>query len=78
MDLAKALTLLKGGPAGIKEWNAYRRAGGKCPHLQDVDLAGADLAGANHESRPARSSSSTTRPTNLSPDGFNPGCATRA
>jgi hypothetical protein len=49
MDRDKALTLLKGGPAGRARWQAFRRSGGQPPelngaHLHHVNLEGLDLS----------------------------------
>lgn len=47
MDKDEALKLLKGGPAGIQEWNKRRDDGEEIPDLWGVDLRGANLHGVN-------------------------------
>jgi uncharacterized protein YjbI with pentapeptide repeats len=47
MDRDEALTLLRGGPEGIAEWNRRRSAGEEIPDLIGADLIGAHLAGAH-------------------------------
>jgi hypothetical protein len=47
MDRDEALKLLRGGPAGIQEWNRRRESGEDIPDLCRADLGGADLGGAN-------------------------------
>ena len=43
MDRNEALSLLKGGAAGVAEWNRRRRSGEEIPSLVNADLSGADL-----------------------------------
>ena len=47
MDRDEALKLLKGGSAGIEEWNRRWEAGEEIPRLTWADLTGAHLAGAH-------------------------------
>jgi hypothetical protein len=52
MDRDEALSLLRGGPEGIAEWNRRRAADEEIPdlgeaHLGEADLGGADLSLAN-------------------------------
>jgi uncharacterized protein YjbI with pentapeptide repeats len=47
MDRDETMKLLKGGPAGIHEWNRRRIAGKDIPDLGGADLRGAHLIGAN-------------------------------
>jgi hypothetical protein len=47
VDREEALRLLKGGPAGIREWNQSRLAGKTIPELEGADLRGADLRRAD-------------------------------
>ena len=43
MDLVEALRLLRGGPDGVREWNARRGNDEAIPSLIEADLRGADL-----------------------------------
>jgi uncharacterized protein YjbI with pentapeptide repeats len=43
MDRNEALKLLKGGPVGIRKWNARREEGERMPHLSGLELSGANL-----------------------------------
>ncbi|MHC4620113.1 MAG: pentapeptide repeat-containing protein [Planctomycetota bacterium] len=50
MDREEALKLLRGGPAGIAEWNRRRREGERIPSLEEAHLNKADLSKADlHE-----------------------------
>jgi uncharacterized protein YjbI with pentapeptide repeats len=42
-----ARKLLRGGPQGVSQWNAWRKSYPGQPNLRRIDLAGADLTGAN-------------------------------
>ena len=46
MELEEALILLRGGSAGIAEWNRRRSTGEAIPQLEKVDLRKADLRDA--------------------------------
>ena len=47
MGIDEALTLLRGGNEGIKEWNHRRRNGETIPNLTNADLIDANLSYAN-------------------------------
>ncbi len=47
MDRDEAFKLLVGGPEGIAEWNRRRDVGEGIPELDEADLRGASLSGAN-------------------------------
>jgi hypothetical protein len=38
MDRNEALRLLKGGEAGVREWNRRREAGEEIPNLRDAEI----------------------------------------
>jgi len=47
MNKYEALTLLRGGKKGIKEWNSRRKAGEEIPDLTDTDLCYWNLSRVN-------------------------------
>ena len=48
MDRGQALELLRSGPGGVAEWNAWRKtAGSDVPSLSFADLSESDLRGVN-------------------------------
>ena len=47
MDREEALKLLRGGEAGVREWNKWRELGEDPPSLEEADLSGHNLSGAN-------------------------------
>lgn len=47
MNRDEAITLLRGGPEGIKEWNRQRSEGASLPDLDVLSLKCADLRGVN-------------------------------
>src|SRR5262245_39417114 len=47
MDRDQSLMLLRGGRAGVEQWNRQRQSGEEIPSLYGADLRRADLAAAD-------------------------------